>query len=404
MSESTSQGGVFLYCRAGFEGECAAEIQDHAQTLGVSGYCRAKAGDGYVLFHPYPAQGADTAADTARWLYRQLPFARLIFARQWFVAMACCGGLASGGRVAPLAEASAELPIQGGGPASVLWLETPDTNEGKTLSGLCRSLHGPLRTQLRQQGVLREAPRPPAGQRKGQGGADRSEHTGRDGHTGQAGQEAASDRVQLHVCFIDPQTAWVGWSQADNASPWPMGIARLKFPHPAPSRSTLKLEEALLQFLTPAQRAHCLRPGLTAVDLGAAPGGWTWQLVRHGVAVTAVDNGPMETGLMGSGLVEHRREDGFSYRPERPVTWLVCDMVDKPARVAARMADWMVAGWCERAVFNLKLPMKQRYRAVNESLDGIRARLTASGIDFHLAARQLYHDREEITVYLAVGS
>jgi 23S rRNA (cytidine2498-2'-O)-methyltransferase len=36
------------------------------------------------------------------------------------------------------------------------------------------------------------------------------------------------------------------------------------------------------------------------------------------------------------------REDGFRYRPNRNnISWMVCDMVEKPAKVAALMAP----GW-----------------------------------------------------------
>ena len=62
---------------------------------------------------------------------------------------------------------------------------------------------------------------------------------------------------------------------------WPMGIARLRMPSAAPSRSTLKLAEALLEFLDEKERAKRLAPGMTAIDLGASPGGWTWQLVQR---------------------------------------------------------------------------------------------------------------------------
>ncbi len=108
-----------------------------------------------------------------------------------------------------------------------------------------------------------------------------------------------------------------------------MGIPRLKFPTGAPSRSTLKLEEAFLTFLSERERADKLKPGMSAVDLGAAPGGWTWQLVKRGLRVAAVDNGPMAEALMASGLVEHCRIDGFRYRPAQPVDWLVCDIVEQ---------------------------------------------------------------------------
>lgn len=38
---------------------------------------------------------------------------------------------------------------------------------------------------------------------------------------------------------------------------------------------------------------------------------------------------------------------------------MVCDMVEKPAKVAALMAQWLVNGWCRETIFNLKLPMKK---------------------------------------------
>src|SRR5207253_3193395 len=112
-----------------------------------------------------------------------------------------------------------------------------------------------------------------------------------------------------------------------NSSHWPMGIPRLRFPASAPSRSTLKLAEALQHWLTPDQEADLLHEGVTAVDLGAAPGGWTWQLVRRGVHVTAIHNGRLDPGLLATGLVDHIRADGFSYRPRWPVRWMVCDIV-----------------------------------------------------------------------------
>ena len=77
---------------------------------------------------------------------------------------------------------------------------------------------------------------------------------------------------------------------------------------------------------------------------GAAPGGWSWQLVQRGMQVVAIDNGPMDQALMESGQVTHLREDAFAYKPQRPVDWLVCDMVEKPARVAQLMERWLARG------------------------------------------------------------
>ncbi|MGA7802678.1 MAG: 23S rRNA (cytidine(2498)-2'-O)-methyltransferase RlmM, partial [Gammaproteobacteria bacterium] len=142
------------------------------------------------------------------------------------------------------------------------------------------------------------------------------------------------------------------------------------------------------------------QPGMRAVDLGAAPGGWTWQLVRRHLRVIAVDNGAMDPALMDSGLVEHRQADGFGFQPDATVDWMVCDMVEKPMAVASLAARWIGNGWCRHAVFNLKLPMKQRYRQLQRCLTAVEDDLRSAGVRYRLACKQLYHDREEVTVYL----
>ena len=136
---------------------------------------------------------------------------------------------------------------------------------------------------------------------------------------------------------------------------------------------------------------------MTAVDLGAAPGGWTWQLVQRGLLVTAIDNGPMDDGLMKSGMVEHYRTDAFTYRPERPVDWLVCDMAERPLHVSKLIAKWLSRGDCNNAIFNLKLPMKKRLAAVLECKTLLENTCHQANIQCTVDMKHLYHDREEIT-------
>jgi 23S rRNA (cytidine2498-2'-O)-methyltransferase len=171
--------------------------------------------------------------------------------------------------------------------------------------------------------------------------------------------------------------------------------------HDAPSRSYLKLTEAFEVFLDKSEQAQWLKQGMTAVDLGAAPGGWTWQLVQRGLKVTAVDNGPLKGAAATHPSVKHLRQDGFRFRPQRAVDWLVCDMVEQPQRVATLMAEWFIGGFTQRAIFNLKLPMKKRVASLNEALGSLRKALDAKGIRYRLEAKQLYHDREEVTIFLA---
>ena len=122
--------------------------------------------------------------------------------------------------------------------------------------------------------------------------------------------------------------------------------------------------------------------------------------MQRGLKVTAVDNGPLKGAAADHPAIRHLREDGFRYRPRRPVDWLVCDMVEKPQRVAELAAGWVAMGLAPRAIFNLKLPMKKRVAALAEALGIIRSVLDAKGIKYRIAIKQLYHDREEVTVLL----
>ena len=247
-------------------------------------------------------------------------------------------------------------------------METLDTNDGKALSKFCRKLSVPLRQALRKTKVL----------------------------TVQGDNEG----VNLHALFLSGQQVILGYSYTYNSSAHVMGIPRLKFPSQAPSRSTLKLDEAFLAFIPKDERGSRLTSGMNAVDLGSAPGGWTYQLVRRGMMVAAIDNGPMAESLMETGQVKHYMLDGFKFIPvKKNVYWLVCDMIEKPTRVAKLMAEWLINGYCKEALFNLKLPMKGRYQQVQNDLQLIKDIFSKNHVKYELYAKHLYYDREEITVH-----
>ena len=81
--------------------------------------------------------------------------------------------------------------------------------------------------------------------------------------------------------------------------------------------------------------------------------------------------------------------------------WLVCDIVEQPIRIAELVARWIADGAARRAIFNLKLPMKKRYDEVRRCEQRIGEILDGAGLRHSLSVRQLYHDREEVTAYLA---
>jgi 23S rRNA (cytidine2498-2'-O)-methyltransferase len=319
--------------------------------MGVDGFVKARPDSGFALFQAHQdAMGAE--------LGQHLEFARLVFPRQLVRTGQLLTDLPEAGRAAPIAREARRL----GERFAALWIEMPDTNDGKALATLTRPLAPHLERALRKAGVS---------------------------------LDDASAEERLHVFFVGGRACYVGVAAVANSAPWPMGIARLRMPSGVPSRSTLKLAEAFMQFVP----GRVFEPGLSAVDLGASPGGWSWQLVKRGFHVVAVDNGPMDAALLETGQVKHRRTDGFHYTPPDPVDWMVCDMVESPSRIAALVARWIGEGWCRECIFNLKLPMKKRWEEVERCRGLIDEALGGGG--YFLRFKQLYHDREEVTGYLA---
>ncbi len=150
----------------------------------------------------------------------------------------------------------------------------------------------------------------------------------------------------------------------------------------APSRSYLKAEEAY------AALGDGPKAGELVVDLGAAPGGWSYSAAKRGAKVVAVDNGPLKGGALAHPLIEHRAEDAFKYEPPK-ADWLFCDMIEDPERVLDLTRRWLEAGRCRRLVVNLKFgrhdPLPLIRKAKTLPVKGVKV-------------RHLYHDREEVTI------
>ncbi|TLF48673.1 23S rRNA (cytidine(2498)-2'-O)-methyltransferase RlmM [Halomonas urmiana] len=350
----TTPSELLFYCRPGFEPDLAAEITDKASALGRPGSTEYRPDGGFVRF-------LVEGNEPANGLHRDLPLSGLVFARQSLVALPPLS-LSREDRLSPIVDQVSDS----GWSFESLWQETPDTNEAKALAGLIKALKRPLESMLKKRGGLRRK----AGGRR------------------------------LHLLWSDGDRVQLGMSFPGNRSELLGGIRRLRFPHAAPSRSTLKLEEAWHEFVPRDEWQERLGEGMQAADLGAAPGGWTWQLVQRGMHVYAIDNGPMDKGLMATGMVEHLREDGFVWVPPGRLDWLVCDIVDQPSRVMSMVQRWLVRLWCREAVFNLKLPMKRRWQEVAGCLSRLESALAEAGVRAEVACRHLYHDREEVTVHV----
>jgi len=191
-------------------------------------------------------------------------------------------------------------------------------------------------------------------------------------------------------CFESPRAVLLGINRlADSLSDWPGGRMRLARGEERVSRSEFKLEEAIATF------GLELRPGGKAVDLGASPGGWTRILRQHGQEVWSVDPGYLDERLLGDRGIHHAATTAGRFFAENRVRFdvVVNDMRMDQLLSARMMLD--AAAHLRRgglAIVTLKGGGKNPLDGARRGLDVLRAEYDV------LHARQLHHNRNEITV------
>ena len=358
---------ILLYCRTGYESDLLAELDDKLSQSSMYGYAKLVKNSAFLRYCiPQLSLNTSNYGHSNKALPR---LDELVFARQKLLVIDDVT-FENEDRITQLLNVLSEHDLP---PLSDVFVEYADSEDGKQLAKFCKKFIVPLRNRLRQKGYLPK--------------------------------NASVKNSFLHLFFQQSGQCMLALSIAADRSIYPLGIQRLKMPSAAPSRSTLKLEEAINLFFNPQQAQALFIAGMRACDLGACPGGWCFQLIQRKLVVEAVDHGEIAPNLMASGLIEYYSEDGFLYEPQQGnVDWLVCDMIEQPTRVSELMCKWLVTGKANASIFNLKLPMNKRYRVVAPILAKLMATLTDRFGHIVITAKHLYHNRDEVTVMIIVNS
>ncbi len=351
---------LLVLTRPGFEADIAQELNEFAAELQLK--IALSDFPGGVIVQTAAASLANQDPSSLLWQSLRDWRSDLIFAREVLLGIAELTTLPAGNRGSAIVDAISQAEQLAGLSFAEIAVYAPDADSTRTLAPMTTSVQKALQQTL-------------------------------------SARISADAKHSLHVVFLASHHCVVALADQKKSAPIAGGIPRLKFPPAAPSRSTLKLDEAFLLLMSEVERKKHLQRGMTAVDLGACPGGWTYQLVRRGLRVIAIDNGKIDDTLMRTGLVEHLRVDGFRYVPKKPVDWMVCDMVEKPLRVAELAATWLSRGHCHHVIVNFKLPMKKRLAEL-QACRALMQRMTDQRL--LMRCKQLYHDREEVTAYLTL--
>jgi 23S rRNA (cytidine2498-2'-O)-methyltransferase len=193
---------------------------------------------------------------------------------------------------------------------------------------------------------------------------------------------------------------YVGISTAEeNLSSWPGGARRFAQLPEQISRAEFKLLEALEVFgVTLPSQGY-------ALDLGAAPGGWTRLLLEAGLNVVAVDPANLDPRLTRGKRLEHYRGYAENYLEEAIRKTTLFDVIVNDMRMDAREAarQLVKASPCLRAdgfiisVFKLPhaAPGINPLANLKEAMNILSKRFSL------IQARQLFHNRQEVAVVAA---
>jgi 23S rRNA (cytidine2498-2'-O)-methyltransferase len=193
---------------------------------------------------------------------------------------------------------------------------------------------------------------------------------------------------------------YVGISPVEeNLSSWPGGARHFAQTEEQISRAELKLLEALEVFgLTLPEKGR-------ALDLGAAPGGWTRLLLDAGLSVIAVDPARLDERVTRRPHLEHYRGYADDYLEEAKRKAYRFDLIVNDMRMDAREA----ARTLSRAVPCLRkdgfiisvLKLPHTAQGINP-LTTLKEALHILKKSYNVVqTRQLFHNRQEVTVVAA---
>ncbi|MBR4941097.1 MAG: methyltransferase domain-containing protein [Clostridia bacterium] len=200
-------------------------------------------------------------------------------------------------------------------------------------------------------------------------------------------------RPDTVVSLMLGETVFCGVSSPeDNLSSWPGGMRRFAKSDDTASRAEFKLLEALELY------GKNLPAGGRALDLGAAPGGWTRVLAEKSFSVVAVDPALLSPEVAALKNVTHYRGTSQQYllEPRGKFDVIVNDMkldIPESARVMVECASCLAPDGL--GVMTFKLKPKKWTAQINAGLSVLSRGYRVVGL------RQLFHNRSEVTAVLA---
>jgi 23S rRNA (cytidine2498-2'-O)-methyltransferase len=199
-----------------------------------------------------------------------------------------------------------------------------------------------------------------------------------------------NDDIFIISILIHDNTFYTGFSKSSDNLNFHSDEARIRSRAGAReiSRAENKLIEALATFKVELDGKG------TALDLGAAPGGWSKVLADYGYNVLAVDPAALHPNLEKNPKITHLKTKSQDIHLQQPLDLIVNDMNMDPQETAKIMND--IAHLLKDsglAIITLKLPNRAQM-SIQEAVKILEKEYKV------LKIRSLFHNRQEVTALL----
>ena len=192
--------------------------------------------------------------------------------------------------------------------------------------------------------------------------------------------------------ILTNETMYVGVSnEGESLTSWPLGYPHYAFKDEQICRAEFKIIESIDLFKVDLSKYK------RAIDLGAAPGGWTRLLLEQGMSVIAIDPAELDPSLFKYKKLIHYKglSQNFFKDHHEKYDLIVNDMrmdVKSSVKIIREAAHHLSnTGF---VIMTLKLNPYKKLLEIKYALEELRK-------GFHIKAiRQLYHNRSEATVLL----
>lgn len=149
-----------------------------------------------------------------------------------------------------------------------------------------------------------------------------------------------------------------------------------------PNRAYLKLWEVF------ATQDLKINPGDCAIEIGAAPGGWSWVLSQYFNKVYTFDRADLDSKVKKIKNITHHMGDAFKINPDQfsDCNWLFSDLICTPEKIYETVEFWLAHSRVKNFVCTIKFKGDCDFKIIDKFL-----KITDSKVV------RLYHNKNEVT-------